>query len=147
MEEQDTEQVYQSERSILLNEIKGTIVLVNEAAASAEESFRFIGESGKTKDAYPVAAFYKYFMRLYKLTQEIIKDKDLLVDVAEWFKSAEYDKDKIWNIFQTGLKLSDRYQKELYELGIKDMHLLISIDYPYGYFEQFIKRSATDGGE
>lgn len=147
MEEQGTEQLYQSERSILLNEIKGTIVLVNEAAASAEESFRFIGESGKTKDVYPVAAFYKYFMRLYKLTQEIIVDKVLLKDASEWFKSSEYDKDKIWNIFQTGLKLSDRYQKELYELGIKDTNISISIDYPYGYFDQFIKRSVTDGGE
>lgn len=145
MEQIESEQEYQSERSILLSEIKGTIILLNESAADAEAGFRFVSSTGKIKDVYPVAEFYKYFMRLYSLTKEIIKDQELLKNVSSWLSSTEYKKDIIWDTFKSGHVLSLEYQEELFNLGVKDTNITISIGYPFKYFEQFVKVGDSDG--
>lgn len=145
MENQEEMQEYKGERSILLQEIKGTIILLNESAAKTEAGFRFISTTGKTKDVYPIAEFYTYFMSLYTLTREIIRDKNLPGKVEKWLTSVEYNKDTIWNTFKEGQNLSLNYQEELYKLGVKDTNITVFIGYPFTYFEQFIRVGESDG--
>lgn len=145
MENTEEMQEYKSERSILLQEIKGTIILLNESASKTEAGFRFISTTGKTKDVYPVTEFYTYFMSLYTLTREIIRNKNLSKDVEKWLSHVEYNKDTIWKTFKEGQNLSLNYQEELYKLGVKDTNITMFIGYPFAYFEQFIKDGESDG--
>jgi len=143
-EELDSKDLYQQNRKTIVEEIKGEIVLVNEAIGSVYTLMNQQPKATYIMDA--IAAFKGQFLTLFFNSLEIIKDPELQKSCNKYLtESLNRNKfEECINKFVYGTKLWLDVQKYLFEIGIKDINADPFCRYPWQYYKDIIDNKQSD---
>jgi len=131
-QQQENPSPFQEQGNTTIQEIRGLIPLLNEAATDAEV-FMATVPSKNTPELYKTQAslmgqFYRYMGRLIKNASEIIRDDSLYDELVLWWASKNITDQRS---FEKGLELSEKLQQYLYDIGIKDTNKSAPLPFPF----------------
>lgn len=136
------------EERTYIQEIRGTLFLVNEALANAQSHYRFEGLKRKPSDTRPFKRFYLYLSKLTLDSRELLEENDpeLLEYLDKWLNGMDYvmtsqekTPEEFWKWFEIGEKLAINLQKTLYRLGIKDSNVSQRVGFPFALVSRLVE--------
>ena len=132
MDTPDQNPDYTTSRFDLGTEIKGQIILLNDAISNARTAMRFSANM-KPSSFNVYSAVYKHTDRLVGLTREILSE-DLVKKVDGWLDNGNPNDYEA--LLKNAIAFKRAIDEELYELGLKDTKIRLPVSYPMDFYDK-----------
>ena len=123
---------FTTSRFDLGTEIKGQIILLNDAISNARTAMRF-SQNRKPSSFNVYSAVYKHTDRLVGLTREILSE-DLVKKVDNWLDNGNLTNYEA--LLKDAIDFKRKIDQELYELGLKDTKIRLPVPYPIDFYDK-----------